>query len=91
VIVSSVKYLIIFLNRPNLILYLESTIIKGLIIYKNSVRTSQKTHYITKTNQLMLFWETNAVYCENSTKRALCGQSSDFKYFKAVGTMDLNS
>jgi thioredoxin-related protein len=34
--------------------------------YTNSVRTSQETHYasITKTNRLMLFRETAAVYCE---------------------------
>jgi hypothetical protein len=37
------------------------------IVYKNSVRTSQETHYVsaTKPNQLMLFGETVAVYCEN--------------------------
>jgi hypothetical protein len=36
-------------------------------IYKNSVRTSQETHYFsaTKPNRLMLFRETVAVYCEN--------------------------
>jgi hypothetical protein len=33
----------------------------------NSVRTSQETHHVTVTepNQLMLFQETVAVYCEN--------------------------
>jgi hypothetical protein len=36
-------------------------------MYKNSVRTSQETHYVsaTKPNRLMLFGETVAVYCEN--------------------------
>jgi hypothetical protein len=34
--------------------------------YKNSVRTSQETHYVstTKPNRLMLFRETVAVYFE---------------------------
>jgi hypothetical protein len=48
-------------------------------IYKNSVRTSQETHYVstTKTNRLMLFGETVAVYCENHTEHinTLSGQS----------------
>jgi hypothetical protein len=40
------------------------------IIYSNSVRTSQETHYVsaTKPNRLMLFRETVAVYCENYTQ-----------------------
>jgi hypothetical protein len=35
-----------------------------------SVRTSQKTHYVSATeiNRLMLFRETVAVYCENHTE-----------------------
>jgi hypothetical protein len=39
-------------------------------MYKDSVRTSQETHYVsaTKTNRLMLFRETVAVYCENHTE-----------------------
>jgi hypothetical protein len=39
-------------------------------IYKNSVRTSQETHYVsaTKPNRLMPFKETVAVYCENHTE-----------------------
>jgi hypothetical protein len=52
------------------------------MIYKNPVCTSQETHYVsaTKTNQLVLFRETVAVYCENRTKHAntLCGQKSEF-------------
>jgi hypothetical protein len=52
------------------------------IIYKNSVRTSQETHYlsITKLNQLMLFRETVTVYCENHTEHTntLCGQNAEF-------------
>jgi hypothetical protein len=44
-------------------------------IYTNSVRTSQKTHYVsaTKTNRLMLFEETVAVYCENHKEHTDCG------------------
>jgi hypothetical protein len=39
-------------------------------MYKNSVRTSQETHYVsaTKPNRLMLFRERVAVYCENHTE-----------------------
>jgi hypothetical protein len=38
--------------------------------HKNSVRTSQETHYVSATNpnRLMLFGETVAVYCENHTE-----------------------
>jgi hypothetical protein len=60
------------------------------IIYKNSVRTSQETHYFsaTETNRLMLFGETVAVYCENHTEHinTLCGQNAEFWYVKAGGT-----
>jgi hypothetical protein len=49
------------------------------IIYKNSVPTSQETHYVstTKPNRLMLFGETVAVYCENHTEHTdtPCGQN----------------
>jgi hypothetical protein len=40
------------------------------IVYKNSVRTSQETHYVsaTRTNRSMLFRETIAVYSENHTE-----------------------
>jgi hypothetical protein len=48
-------------------------------IYKNSVRTSQETHYVsaTETNRLMLFSETVAVYCENHTEHTnvFCARS----------------
>jgi hypothetical protein len=39
-------------------------------IYKNSVRTSQETHYVSvaKRSRLMLFRETVAVYCVNHTE-----------------------
>jgi hypothetical protein len=47
-------------------------------IYKNSVRTSQESHYVsaTETNRLMLFKETIVVYCENHREHTntLCGQ-----------------
>jgi hypothetical protein len=52
------------------------------IIYKNSVRTSQETHYISATepNLLMLFRETVAVYCEKHSEHinALCGRIAEF-------------
>jgi hypothetical protein len=40
---------------------------ENLTEHKNTVRTSQVTHYVsaTETNRLMLFRETVAVYCEN--------------------------
>jgi hypothetical protein len=50
-------------------------------IYKNLVRTSQKTHYVsaTKANWLMLFGATISVYCENHTEHTttLCGQNAE--------------
>jgi hypothetical protein len=59
-------------------------------IYKNPVRISQETHYVTATkpNRLMLFGETVAVYCENHTEHinTLCGQDAEFWYVKASGT-----
>jgi hypothetical protein len=48
--------------------------------YKNPIRTSQETHYIsaTKPNLLMLFRETVTVYCENHMEHTntLCGQKT---------------
>jgi hypothetical protein len=45
-------------------------------MHKNSVRTSQETHYVaaTKPNRLIQFKETTAVYCENRMEHtdALC-------------------
>jgi hypothetical protein len=59
-------------------------------IYKNSVRTSQETHYVsaTETNRLMLFGETVAVCCENHMEHTstLCGKSAEFLDVKAGGT-----
>jgi hypothetical protein len=56
------------------------------ITFKNSVRTSQETHYVsaTKPNRLMLFRDTVAVYCENHTE--LCGQKAEFLNVIADGT-----
>jgi hypothetical protein len=49
------------------------------IIYKNSVHTSQETHYVsvTETSRLMPR-KTVAVYCENHTEHinTLCGQKT---------------
>jgi hypothetical protein len=64
------------------------TVVK--IIYKNLVRTSQETHYVTATkpNRLMLLRETVAVYCENHMEytNALCGQNAEFCFVRAGGT-----
>jgi hypothetical protein len=44
--------------------------------------TAQETHYVTatKTNRLMPFRETVAIYCENHTEHtdALCRQNAEF-------------
>jgi hypothetical protein len=60
------------------------------MVYENSVRTSQETHYVSaaKPNRLMLFRETIAVYCENHTKHAntLYGQNVEIYYIKFGGT-----
>jgi hypothetical protein len=51
--------------------------------------TSQETHYVsmTTTNQLTLFRETVAVYCENHMEHTdtLCGQNVMFSYVKLGG------
>jgi hypothetical protein len=66
------------------------TIRNTQIIYKDSVRTSQETHYVsaTKANRLMLFRETVDVYCENHTEHTdtLCKQDAEFWCVKAGGT-----
>jgi hypothetical protein len=58
------------------------------IIYKNSVRTSPETQYVTTTkpNQLMLFRETVTVYCENHMEHTdtFCGENAE--YVKAALT-----
>jgi hypothetical protein len=62
------------------------------VLYKNSVRTSQETHYVstTKPNRLMLFGETVPVYCENHMEHTntLCEQNAEFwySYVKERGT-----
>jgi hypothetical protein len=50
---------------------------------KNSVRTSQETHYVSA---IELFRERVAVYCENHTQHTdtLCGQNAEFLSHKAV-------
>jgi hypothetical protein len=58
-------------------------------MYKNSVRTSQRTHYVSATNinLSVLFREVHTVYCESDAKHtnALCGQNVEFYYDKARG------
>jgi hypothetical protein len=48
--------------------------------------TSQETYYVStkKTNRLMLFGETFAVYCENHTEHTdtLCGQNVEFLHHR---------
>jgi hypothetical protein len=60
----------------------------------NSVPTSQKAHYvsITKTNMLMLFRETVAVYCENHTKHTntFCRKNSEVLDIETCGTYGHN-
>jgi hypothetical protein len=55
--------------------------LKSEIIYKNPVRASQETHYVsaTESNRLMLFREIIAAYCENHTEHinTLCGQNAE--------------
>jgi hypothetical protein len=50
------------------------------ILYNNTLRISQKTHYVSTTepNRLILFRETVAVYCENHAEHidTLCGQNA---------------
>jgi hypothetical protein len=55
-------------------------------IYKNPIRTSQETHYVSATepNRLMLFGETVAVYCETHMEHTntLCGQNAEALYIR---------
>jgi hypothetical protein len=53
-------------------------------VYINPVRTSQETHYVsaTKTNRLMLFRETIAIYCKNHNTH--CEQNAQFNMLKQV-------
>jgi hypothetical protein len=56
------------------------------IIYTDSVRTSQETHYVsaTETNRLILFREVIAVYCENHMEHinTLCAQNVETLYIR---------
>jgi hypothetical protein len=56
------------------------------LLFTNSDRTSQETHYVsaTKPNRLMLFRETIAVYCENHKEHI-------FSHAKARGTKSQNT
>jgi hypothetical protein len=60
----------------------------------DSVRTSQETHYVsaTKSNRLMLFRETVAVYCENRMEHTntLLEQNAEFMALKQVVHWTLN-
>jgi hypothetical protein len=56
-------------------------------MYKDSVRTSHETHYVsaTKSSPLMLFGETVAVYCANHTDTQY-GHEEEFSCVKGGGT-----
>jgi hypothetical protein len=58
------------------------------VMYKDSVRTSRKTHYVTaaKANWLILFRETIVVYYENHKEHTntLCEQKAEFRMLKQV-------
>jgi hypothetical protein len=60
------------------------------IIYKNSVRTSQETYYVSTsaTNRLMLLGEIVTVYCDNHMEHTdtPCGQNAEFLDVTAGGT-----
>jgi hypothetical protein len=64
--------------------------IRNTQIYKKSVHTSQETHCVsaTKPNRLILFRETDAVYCENHTEHTdtLCGQNAELQSLNPGGT-----
>jgi hypothetical protein len=58
------------------------------VIFKSSVRTSQETHHVSTTepNQLTLFREIIAVYCENHREHTntLCEQNAGLLVLKQV-------
>jgi hypothetical protein len=60
------------------------------VMLKNSIRTSQETHYVSATNpnRLILFRETVAVYCENHRKHTntVFWENPELRYVKACGT-----
>jgi hypothetical protein len=57
---------------------------------KNSIPTSQETHYVSATNinWLILFRETIALYCESRKKHkiTLCGKDAEFWYVQTGGS-----
>jgi hypothetical protein len=72
------------LLRTSLLTYLRSN--EWCMIYVNSVRTSQETHYVSATepNRLMLFRETVAVYCENHTEHTDTDCTSQETHYVSV-------
>jgi hypothetical protein len=68
---------------------LKSELFPNSTVYKNSVLTSQETHYVTaiKTNRLTLFRETVAVCCESHTEHTntLCRHNAEFSCVRTVG------
>jgi hypothetical protein len=58
------------------------------MIYKDSVGTSQETNYVsnTESNQLILFGETVAVYCDSHKEhRHAVWKDAEFMTVKADG------
>jgi hypothetical protein len=58
------------------------------MIYKNLVRTTQETCYVsaTETSRLMLFSARVALYCKNHMEQTdkFCGQNAEFYCVKAL-------
>jgi hypothetical protein len=55
--------------------------------HRNTVRTSQETHYVSATepSRLMLFSETVVVYCENHTEHRSRGSMVDTDWSSSPG------
>jgi hypothetical protein len=76
------------MTRAEIRMVMKAVNISGLnfieMIHKNSVRTSQETHYVfvTKPNRLILFKEIIAVCCENHKKHinTLRGQNIKIQF-----------
>jgi hypothetical protein len=59
------------------------------LIYKNLVRTSRETHYVSiiTTNRLMLFREIFTIYCVNHTEHTdtRCGKNAVYFHLRGRG------
>jgi hypothetical protein len=82
------------MHSPSIKLFKETIAIycENHTEHRNTVRTSQETHYVsaTQTNRLMLFRETVAVYWENHTEhRNTVRTSQETHYVSATQTYRL--